>query len=79
MWAQAGVGHIILAVSYRAELLEEEMSREAELLGVKITFSLEEEPLGTGSCFPCIAHTPFWIVVGLSSQITSYYETWKFQ
>ena len=43
----AGVGHIILAVSYRAELLEKEMRREAELLGVKISFSLEEEPLGT--------------------------------
>lgn len=45
---QAGVKHIILAVSYRAELLEREMRQEETRLGIKITISLEKEPLGTG-------------------------------
>ncbi|UXI19867.1 ER membrane protein complex subunit 6-like [Sarcoptes scabiei] len=42
-----GVTHIILAVSYRAHLLEEKIKASSETLGVRITFSLEEEPLGT--------------------------------
>ncbi|RWS22581.1 hypothetical protein B4U80_10241 [Leptotrombidium deliense] len=44
---QAGVTHIILAVSYRAEMLENQLKTEAERLGVTITLSHEEEPLGT--------------------------------
>ncbi|KXJ30222.1 mannose-1-phosphate guanyltransferase beta-B [Exaiptasia diaphana] len=44
---EAGVTHIILAVSYRAELLEKEMKEQEQRLGVKITISLEKEPLGT--------------------------------
>ena len=43
----AGVTHVILAVSYRAELLEKEMKLQEERLGIKITISLEAEPLGT--------------------------------
>lgn len=45
--AAAGVRHVILAVSYRAELLEKEMKSQAERLGITITMSLETEPLGT--------------------------------
>lgn len=44
---EAGVTHVVLAVSYRAELLEKEVKAEAEKLGVKITLSQEDEPLGT--------------------------------
>lgn len=44
---EAGVTHIVLAVSYRAELLEEEMRVQEKKLGVKITLSHETEPLGT--------------------------------
>ena len=44
---EAGVNHVVLAVSYHAEALEKEVSVEAERLGIKITFSLEKEPLGT--------------------------------
>lgn len=44
---EAGVNHVILAVSYRAELLEKEVKAEGEKLGVKITLSQEDEPLGT--------------------------------
>ncbi|XP_076362345.1 GDP-mannose pyrophosphorylase B isoform X2 [Tachypleus tridentatus] len=44
---KAGVTHVILAVSYRAELLEKEIKAEEVQLGVKITLSYEDEPLGT--------------------------------
>lgn len=44
---QVGVKHIILAVSYRAELLEKELKLEEERLGIKINMSHEVEPLGT--------------------------------
>lgn len=47
MHSQVGVTHVILAVSYRAEMLEREMKSEGERLGIKITSSLEDEPLGT--------------------------------
>ncbi|PAV79434.1 hypothetical protein WR25_10628 [Diploscapter pachys] len=45
--AAVGVDTLILAVSYRADQLEQEMGVYAERLGVKLVFSLEEEPLGT--------------------------------
>ncbi|CAL1528881.1 unnamed protein product [Lymnaea stagnalis] len=43
----AGVKHIVLAVSYRAEQMEKEMESLQLQLGVKISISLESEPLGT--------------------------------
>merc|ERR1711881_93230 len=44
---EAGVTQVILAVSYHAETLEQEMALEAARLGIKITFAHEKEPLGT--------------------------------
>ncbi len=44
---QAGVTQVVLAVSYHAKALEDEMSLEADRLGISIVFSHEEEPLGT--------------------------------
>ena len=44
---QAGVTTVILAVSYRAEMLEKEMKQEGQRLGISIVFSHEDEPLGT--------------------------------
>ncbi|CAG2116151.1 unnamed protein product, partial [Medioppia subpectinata] len=44
---QANVKHIILAVSYRAELLEKEIKVKERELGITITISHEEQPLGT--------------------------------
>lgn len=44
---EAGVTHVVLAVSYRAEMLEEEIKKEEEKLGIKISISQENEPLGT--------------------------------
>lgn len=45
--AEAGVRHIILAVSYRAEMLEQEMKAQEARLGISISMSHEKEPLGT--------------------------------
>ncbi|ESO90736.1 hypothetical protein LOTGIDRAFT_227532 [Lottia gigantea] len=45
--AEAGVKHIILAVSYRAEQMEQELKHVEEQLNVKITLSMEPEALGT--------------------------------
>lgn len=44
---EAGVTKIVLAVSYRAEQMEQELSDEAKKLGVSLVFSHESEPLGT--------------------------------
>ncbi|PSN55170.1 Mannose-1-phosphate guanyltransferase beta [Blattella germanica] len=43
----AGVTQIVLAVSYRAEQMEQELREEADKLGVSLVFSHETEPLGT--------------------------------
>ncbi|KAJ8974283.1 hypothetical protein NQ317_013172 [Molorchus minor] len=43
----AGVTEVILAVSYRAEQMEQELTEEANKLGINIIFSHESEPLGT--------------------------------
>lgn len=44
---EAGVNQIVLAVSYNAEMLIQELKVEEERLGIKITISLEKTPLGT--------------------------------
>lgn len=44
---EAGVNHIILAVSYRADQMEKELKFVEKKLGITITISLETEPLGT--------------------------------
>lgn len=38
---------VILAVSYRAEDMEKELTEQVSKLGVTLTFSHETEPLGT--------------------------------
>lgn len=38
---------VILAVSYRADDMEKELTEEVSKLGVSLTFSHENEPLGT--------------------------------
>ena len=61
---QAGCDHVVLAVNYRAEVMEKALGVEGarvrgalyspslfliyQQLGIKITTSLETEPLGTG-------------------------------
>uniref|UniRef100_A0AAY4C647 mannose-1-phosphate guanylyltransferase n=1 Tax=Denticeps clupeoides TaxID=299321 RepID=A0AAY4C647_9TELE len=45
--AKAGVDHVILAVSYMSEVLEREMRLQEQRLGIRISLSHEQEPLGT--------------------------------
>ncbi|KAK3919354.1 Mannose-1-phosphate guanyltransferase beta [Frankliniella fusca] len=44
---EVGVHEVVLAVSYRAEQMEQELKEEADKLGCKLVFSHETEPLGT--------------------------------
>lgn len=43
----AGCDEVVLAVNYRAEVMEERLRQEEERLGIKITISLEDTPLDT--------------------------------
>lgn len=43
-----GVTEIVLAVNYQPEVMADAMKKVQEQFGVKITFSIEDEPLGTG-------------------------------
>ncbi|XP_049872551.1 mannose-1-phosphate guanyltransferase beta-like [Pectinophora gossypiella] len=45
--ADAGVTQVILAVSYKAQDIEDKLKQEALKLGITLTFSHETEPLGT--------------------------------
>ncbi|KAL5267256.1 hypothetical protein ACHWQZ_G004330 [Mnemiopsis leidyi] len=44
---EAGVDHVILGVGYRADIMETELKKHEERLGIKISLSYEDEPLGT--------------------------------
>ncbi|RKO95588.1 nucleotide-diphospho-sugar transferase, partial [Caulochytrium protostelioides] len=44
---RAGVTDIVLAVNYRPEIMSDFISKYEKELGVRITFSVETEPLGT--------------------------------
>ncbi|XP_054243319.1 mannose-1-phosphate guanyltransferase beta isoform X1 [Indicator indicator] len=44
---QAGVSHVVLAVSYMSEALEAAMREQEQRLGIHIALSHEKEPLGT--------------------------------
>ena len=46
---EAGVDHVILGVGYRADIMETELKKHEERLGIKISLSYEDEPLGTGT------------------------------
>jgi len=64
---QCGVDHVVLAVNYRAEVMEKEMASHAERLGIKITMSLETEPLGTAGPLALAREQlsdgePFWVL-----------------
>lgn len=50
LYLQAGVTDVVLAVNYRPEVMVALLSKCEEQYGIKITFSVESEPLGTGTC-----------------------------
>jgi mannose-1-phosphate guanylyltransferase len=45
---EVGVKEIVLAVNYQPETMVSAMQQVEEEFKVKITFSIEDEPLGTG-------------------------------
>lgn len=46
---QVGVKEIVLAVNYQPEIMVQAMHQVEDEFKVKITFSIEDEPLGTGN------------------------------
>ena len=44
---EAGVDHVVLATSYRADILADALG-DGTRLGVRIDYAVEDEPLGTG-------------------------------
>lgn len=65
---QTNVTEVILAVSYRAQQMEEELVHEAKKLGVRLIFSHEPEPLGTAGPlalareYLCASDDPFFVL-----------------
>jgi len=57
--AAAGMGHVVLGTSYRAEVFEEHFGR-GDALGLEIDYVVETEPLGTGggirNVLPALRH-----------------------
>ena len=47
--AKVGVTDIVLAVNYQPDVMVNAMQKVEAEFNVKIHFSIEEEPLGTGS------------------------------
>jgi mannose-1-phosphate guanylyltransferase len=52
--ADAGVGHVVLATSYRAELFRPVLG-DGERYGVRLTYVTEQEPLGTAGAIRNVA------------------------
>lgn len=49
---QAGVTDVVLAVNYRPEVMVSVLKKTEEEFGINIHFSVETEPLGTGTWRP---------------------------
>ena len=49
--ANVGVKEVVLAVNYQPEVMLRAMREVEEKYSIKITFSIEEEPLGTGNFY----------------------------
>ena len=72
--AQAGVEHVVLATSYRADLFEPVLG-DGSRWGIRLTYVQEDEPLGTGGAIrnvaPALAEDPEGAVVILNGDILS--------
>ena len=72
--AQAGVEHVVLATSYRAELFEPVLG-DGSRWGIRLSYVQEEEPLGTGGAIrnvaPVLGDDPEGAVVILNGDILS--------
>ena len=72
--AQAGVEHVVLATSYRADLFEPVLG-DGSRWGIRISYVQEQEPLGTGGAIrnvaPVLTDDPEGAVVILNGDILS--------
>lgn len=72
--AEAGVGHVVLATSYRAELFEPVLGDGARW-GIRLDYVQEEQPLGTAGAIrnvtPVLSDDPEGAVVILNGDILS--------
>lgn len=72
--AAAGVGHVVLATSYRAELFEPVLG-DGSRWGIEVDYVLEVEPLGTGGAIhhvaPALGGDPDGAVVVLNGDVLS--------
>jgi mannose-1-phosphate guanylyltransferase len=72
--AAAGVGHVVLATSYRADLFEPVLG-DGSRWGVRLSYVQESEPLGTGGAIRNVADTlgpdPEGAVVVLNGDVLS--------
>lgn len=72
--AAAGVGHVVLATSYRAELFGPVLG-DGSRFGVRLSYVTEDEPLGTGGAIrnvvPALASEPERPVVILNGDVLS--------
>ena len=72
--AQAGVEHVVLATSYRADLFEPVLG-DGSRWGIRLTYVQEQEPLGTGGAIRNVASVlsddPDGAVVILNGDILS--------
>jgi len=64
--SKQGVKHFILSVGYRNEVIKEFFENEFE--GAKISYAVEEEPLGTGGAIKLastfVENNEFWVING---------------
>lgn len=78
--AEAGVEHVVLATSYRAELFEPALG-DGSRWGVRLSYVQEEEPLGTGGAIRNVAGVlrddPEHAVVVLNGDILSAHDLRK--
>jgi len=72
--AQAGVEHVVLATSYRADLFEPVLG-DGGHWGIRLSYVQEKEPLGTGGAIrnvaPALNHDPDGAVVILNGDVLS--------
>jgi mannose-1-phosphate guanylyltransferase len=72
--AEAGVGHVVLATSYRADLFEPVLG-DGGRWGIRLSYVQEDEPLGTGGAIrnvaPALGADPEGAVVVLNGDVLS--------
>ncbi len=74
-----GVQNIILSIGYGAEKIKEYFG-DGSTLGVTLSYSIEEEPLGTGGATTKAAHglnNPFFLIWGDNLMDVDYTELYK--